>query len=327
MIRVLKPGWSAVQDSGREGHQRFGVVVGGAADPFALHVANALLGNHPQAAGLEFTLTGPRLEFENDALVAWCGADFEASLGDKALPKNRPVRVPAGGVLDFSAARQGTTAWLAVAGGIIVPAVMGSRSTDLVARLGGVEGRRLGTRDRLPVGVASAWASAMYQHLRTSPAGWCLPPERLGDLAKPGLFRTVRGPEWDWFAADAQAGFFRDAYHVTRDSNRMGVRLTGPALKLVAPRELISAAVNHGVVQIPSSGQPILLGADRQTIGGYPRVGVVAAVDFGRLAQLRPGDGVTFHEVTVAEAQALLLQRERDLARALGELGRRIGLR
>jgi antagonist of KipI len=156
-------------------------------------------------------------------------------------------------------------------------------------------------------------------------AAWSLPPERLGLPGEPGILRVVRGPEWDWFATDAQAGFFRDAYQVTKDSNRMGMRLAGPSLALTSRREMISAAVHHGVVQVPPSGQPILLGADRQTIGGYPRIGVVATVDFTRLAQLRADDAVRFREVTIAEAHDLLLQRERDFALATGELVKRVG--
>ena len=311
MIRVLRPGsWTAVQDAGRHGYQRLGVAVGGAADPFALRVANALAGNDSKAAGLEMALAGPRLQFDCDALVAWCGADFEAMLDGEPLAKNRPVRVSSGGSLDFPAARHRSTAWLAVGGGISVPDVMGSRSTDLAAGIGGVEGRRLIAGDVLSLGVASAWTQATLEFLRRSarPAAWSLPPERLGLPGEPGVVRVVRGPEWDWFGTDAQEKFFRDTYQVTKDSNRMGMRLGGPVLALTARREMISAAVHHGVVQVPPSGQPILLGADRQTIGGYPRIGVVATVDFGPLAQLRPGDAIRFREVTIAQAHELLLQ-------------------
>lgn len=329
MIRVFKPGsWTAVQDAGRHGYQRFGVTVGGAADPFALRVANALVGNDARAAGLEMALAGPRLHFDCDTLVAWCGADFDATLDDQPLPKNRPVRVPSGGSLEFPAARQGTMAWLAVGGGITVPEVMGSRSTDLIARIGGVAGRRLADGSVLPVGVASAWTQATLELLGRSAktAAWSLPPERLGRPDEPGTLRVVRGPEWDWFTSDAREEFFRETYRVTMDSNRMGLRLAGPALALTARREMISAAVHHGVVQVPPSGQPILLGADRQTIGGYPRIGVVATVDFAPLAQLRPGDAIGFREVTIAQAHHLLLQRERDFALATGDLARRVGL-
>jgi antagonist of KipI len=323
MIRVLRAGQqTTVQDQGRVGYQRFGVVAGGAADPFAARVANSLVGNAAAAAVLEMALAGPQLRFDVETLVAWCGADFAATLDGQPLPKNRPVRLPAGGTLDFSGARHGIMAWLAVAGGIAVPEVMGSRATDLAARIGGMAGRRLATGGDLPIGPASPWARAMIGRLGASrkTAAWSVPPEYLGTSAPSGTLRAMRGPEWDWFSPDAQAGFFREAFLVTKDSNRMGVRLAGLPLTLTSSREMISGAVQHGVVQVPPSGQPILLGADRQTIGGYPRIAAVATVDFGRLAQLRPGETVSFREISVPEAHALLLQRERDFSLALANL-------
>lgn len=327
MICVLKPGLlTAVQDAGRQDYQRFGVSVGGAADPLALRVANALVGNDSKAAALEITLTGPRLQFDCETLLAWCGADFEATLDGAPLPKNRPVRVSAGSVVNFAAARHGTTACLAVGGGLNVPVVMGSRSTDLIARIGGLEGRKLAAGDVLPVGMPSGWGQAMLELLRgtAKPAAWSLPPERLGVPGEAGVLRVVRGPEWDWFVPDAQQKFFGESYRVTKDSNRMGARLGGSSLALTAPREMISAAVHHGVVQVPPSGQPIVLGADRQTIGGYPRIAVVATVDFARLAQLRPGDAIRFREVSIAQAHDMLRQREQDFAIATEELAKRV---
>jgi antagonist of KipI len=323
MIHVLRAGLqTTVQDQGRVGYQRLGVVAGGAADPFAARVANALVGNAATTALLEMALVGPQLRFDVETLVAWSGADFVASFDGQPLPKNRPVHVSAGGTLDFSGARHGVMAWLAVAGGIAVPEVMGSSATDLAARFGGMAGRRLATGDELPIGPASPWARVLIGRLRASgqTAAWSVPPEHLGTPAPSGTLRAMRGPEWDWFSPQARGAFFREAFLVTKDSNRMGVRLAGLPLALTAPREMISAAVQHGVVQVPPSGQPILLGADRQTVGGYPRIAAVATVDFGRLAQLRPGDTVSFREITVPEAHALLLQRERDFSLALANL-------
>jgi antagonist of KipI len=323
MIHVLRPGLlTTVQDQGRPGCQRFGVAAGGAADPFAARMANALVGNEAKAALLEMALAGPQLRFDEDALVAWCGAEFDATLDGQPLPKNRPVRVPAGGTLDFSQARQGVMAWLAAAGGIAVPEVLGSRSTYLAARFGGLEGRRLVAGDALSPGPASSWAQGMLKLLRVpgQTAAWSVPPNYFGTPPLPGTLRAMRGPEWDWFSPDAHAALFQRVFRVSKDSNRMGVRLNGPPLLLAAPREMISAAVQHGVVQVPPSGQPILLGADRQTIGGYPRLAAVATVDFAGLAQLRPGDAVRFSELTVADAHALLLERERDVAMAAANL-------
>lgn len=324
MIHVLRAGvQTTVQDQGRFGHQRLGVAAGGAADAFAARVANALVGNPATAAVLEMALAGPQLRFDADTLIAWCGADFDATLAGRPLPRNRPVHVPARATVDFSGARHGVRAWLAVAGGVAVPAVLGSRATDLAAHLGGQAGRCLAAKDVLATGEVSAWAQNLLKLLTVpgSATPWFVSPEHLGPTPPAGTLRALRGPEWDWFSAAAQTAFFSAEFRISKESNRMGVRLEGPAITLAEPRELISTAVQQGVVQVPPSGHPILLGVDRQTVGGYPRIAAVATVDLGRLAQLRPGDPVRFCELTLADAHALLQQRERDWGRVLARLG------
>jgi len=323
MIHVLRPGMlTTIQDRGRTGFQKFGVVAGGAADPFAARVANLLVGNDKDAAVIEMALAGPRLHFDRETLVAWCGADFAATLDGHPLPKNRPVLVRTESVIDFPGARRGAMAWLAVSGGIQVPEVMGSRSTDKGAQIGGQEGRALATGDELPTGEPAEWALAMMKLLRAAnrDASWSLVPDSLGKPNGQGMLRVVRGPEWEWFSPAIRERFTGAIYGVSKDSNRMGVRLEGPPLELEAPREMVSSSVHHGVIQVPPSGQPIVLGADRQTLGGYPRIGVVATADVGKLAQLRPGEPVRFREIPQAVAHALLLERERDLAIAIGHL-------
>lgn len=326
MIEVSKAGLlTTVQDLGRPGYQRHGVVVGGAVDGFAARVANLLVGNEPNAALIEMALIGPELKFAADALVACCGAEFEAKLAGAALPKDRPVRVAAGQVLSFGPARKGAMAWLAVAGGIDVPLVMQSRSTYRRAGVGGHEGRGLIPGDKLKVFPAPDPAREKLEKLlragRVAPA-WSIRPEVLGVPPSAGELRAMRGPEWDWFTPAAQAAFFTEPFRVTKDADRMGLRLEGRPLELAAPREMISSAVNAGVVQVPPGGQPIVLSASRQTIGGYPRIAAVAAVDWGGIAQLKPGDTVRFREITVAAAQDLLAQRERDLQRVQMGLAR-----
>jgi len=310
MIEVLRDGMlTTVQDLGRRGYQNLGVVVGGAADPFAARVANFLAGNKEDAALLEMAFAGPKLRFNEDRVVAWCGADFTATCNGEPLPKNRPVSLAAGSVLGFGGTKTGAMAWLAVAGGIDVPEVMGSRSTDLAGKFGGFEGRKLAAGDRLAIGRKGSGKS-----FSRAPASWSLIPERLVAVCGPGVVRVMRGPEWEWFSDEAKEAFFQSVFEVTKDGNRMGTRLSGPSLALAEPREMISAAVDHGVIQVPRSGQPIVLGIDRQTIGGYPRIGAVATVDLGKLAQFRPGETVRFHEIQAHEAHALLLRRERDFA-------------
>lgn len=326
MIEVIKAGLlTTVQDLGRPGYQRHGVVVGGAVDGFAARVANLLVGNQADAALIEMAIIGPELKFNADALVAWCGADFDAKLGAMPLPKDRPVRVAAAQVLSFGQVKKGAMAWLAVAGGIDVPVVMKSRSTYRRAGVGGHEGRGLIPGDKLKVFPATDVAKEKLERLRRADRmapTWSIRPEVLGVPPAAGELRAVRGPEWEWFARGAQAAFFTEPYRVTKDADRMGLRLEGRPLELSGPREMISSAVNAGVVQVPPGGQPIVLSASRQTIGGYPRIAAVATVDWGGIAQLKPGDAMRFREITVAAAHDLLAQRERDLQRVESGLAR-----
>jgi antagonist of KipI len=274
----------------------------------AARVANAIVGNDDGAALIEMVQVGPDLRFEHDALVAWRGADFGARVGDEPLRADRAVHVRAGEIVRCGHARQGLRAWLAVAGGIDVPAVLGSRSTDTRAGIGGMHGRALRADDTLPVGPASAVArAALASSRRTSP--WAVHLDALASPPSPGRVRFVRGPEWDWFADTAHRTFVETTWRVTNDADRMGVRLDGAALRGDA-REMISDATPEGTVQVTAEGRPILLLAGRQTVGGYPRIAMIASVDFSVLAQWAPGDAIRFQEIPMAEAHAHVLARE-----------------
>lgn len=318
MIAVLKPGLlTTVQDLGRPGYQQYGIVVGGALDAFSTRVANLILGNEENAAVLEMAQTGPELRFEQETLVAWCGADFEASVGNEPLPRDRAVRIAAGEIVRFGFARSGLRAWLAVAGGITVPPVLGSRSTYRRAGIGGHEGRPLLAGDTLPIGLPGERSQRMLASLLTAErraAHWSVRPHLLGGTVTPGTIRAMVGPEWSWFTPEAQRLFFSADWKATNEADRMGVRLQGPVLELMKPREMISSSVNTGVVQVPSAGQPIVLLPSRQSIGGYPRLAAVASVDIGRFTQFRPGDVVRFQKINLAEAHELTLARERELS-------------
>jgi len=317
MITVVKPGLlTTVQDLGRPGYQQYGIVVGGALDGFSTRVANLILGNDDNAAVLEMAQTGPDLRFETETLVAWCGADFEARIGNESLPRDRPVRIAAGETLSFGFARSGLRAWLAVAGGIDEPLVLGSRSTYRRAGIGGHQGRPLVAGDQLAAGKLSERSQQLLGSLHTQgrrATGWSVRPQTLGGAMVAGTMRAVIGPEWDWFTAESQQAFFSTEWQATKEADRMGVRLQGPALELVKPREMISSAVNTGIVQVPSAGQPIVLLPSRQSVGGYPRLAAVAAVDVGRFTQLRPGDKVRFQKIPLATAHEIHLAREREL--------------
>lgn len=318
MIRVIKPGvLTTVQDLGRPGYQRFGVAVGGALDGFAARVVNLIVGNAPGAALLEIAQVGPELIFTEAAVVAWTGGDFDVRVDAEELPRDRAVRIAAGETVNFGVARRGMRAWLAIAGGIDAPVVMGSRATYRRAGLGGWHGRPLLAGDELkllPPGDDNAAAARMLASRRC--AAWSIRPETLGQQAAGNVVRAVPGPEWDWFGDEAHRQFFSVEWEATREADRMGVRLTGPTLMMLKPREMISAAVNTGVVQIPPSGQPIVLLPSRQSVGGYPRIAAVAGVDIGRFAQLRPGEKIRFEQITVQTAHALWLGREKDFNRA-----------
>jgi antagonist of KipI len=318
---ILRPGLlTTVQDLGRPGYQHLGVVLGGALDAVAMRVANLLVGNTESAAGLEITLLGPIIRFEADHLIALTGADLSPTLDGQPAPQQRPVAVRAGTVLAFGAARAGCRAYLAVAGGLAVPLVLGSRATYLRATLGGWHGRALRVSDELLVGelslanqqlrqlVASAVLSVPWAAARWAPGPALCPRPR----SEP-IIRAVRGPEYEQFAEASQRAFWHEPFAITPAADRMGYRLQGPALMRETVTELLSSAVTFGTVQVPPGGQPIVLLADAQTTGGYSRLAQVITADFAALAQAVPRQTLRFQEVSLAEAQALYLAQERRL--------------
>jgi antagonist of KipI len=279
-------------------------------------MANLLVANPENAAGLEMTYSGPDLRFEEDGLVAITGSAPSLRVDGQVVPSDRPVRVPAGSLLSFPGSFRGCRAWLAVAGGIDVPPWLESRSTDARAQQGGLAGQVLAAGDEfvtLPMSPRSKrWLDRLKPRAQLYPS-WSVPLACCQPEDREWSVRAIRGPEWEWFDAGSRDAFFSGAYKVTNEADRMGVRLEGPGLATAVKREAVSAAVVDGTVQVPGLGQPIVLLADRQTVGGYPRIAIVAQVDWGKLAQLRPADRVRFTEVTVAAAHALVLSREKDL--------------
>ncbi|WP_438482782.1 biotin-dependent carboxyltransferase family protein [Oleiharenicola lentus] len=326
MITVIKSGLlTTVQDLGRPGYQQFGIVVGGALDAFAARTVNTIVGNDENAALIEIAQTGPDLLFTHDALVAWTGGHFYPRVGSEILPKDRAVRIAAGEVVSFGFTKSGLRAWIAVAGGIDVPLVLGSRSTYRRAGIGGHKGRPLVSDDKLKLNALPERGAKVLAALRSAgrrATTWSVRPDTMGEAAPLGTLRAMRGPEWEWFSTEAKKVFFETEWEATREGDRMGLRLDGPPLPLAKPREMISSAVNSGVVQVPAAGSLIVLLPSRQSIGGYPRIAAVAAVDLRACAQLKPGDKIRFEEITLAKAHALSLARERDFARVCMGLAR-----
>jgi antagonist of KipI len=304
-LHVLSPGMlTTVQDRGRMGWRHLGVGCAGALDGDAHALANLLVGNPPHAATLEITLAGPRLRFDAAACIAVCGAAIDMHCDGAPLSTARPVLLPAGATLALGGCRRGARAYLAVAGGLDVPEVLGSRSTDLRGGFGGVDGRAVQMGDVLPLGIASI-PSVEIPRI----ASWWI--DDTHDTSDDGAIRVLPG-------ADPIApgnALFDVAWNVTATSDRQGLRLQGPTLHAMDEGERISAPVTPGTVQLPPDGQPIVLLADAQTHGGYPRIGHVILADLPRLAQLRPGDALRFVPCTSAQAHDAWRRKRHLLAR------------
>ena len=316
-VRIARPGLlTTVQDLGRRGWQRHGIVVGGAMDTAALRIANLLVGNPQRAAALEVTLLGPTLEFRDDHLFALAGGDLGAQLNGEPIPSWRPCAAATGSVLSFAGLRTGCRAYVAFAGGIDVPEVLGSCSTDLRAGIGGFEGRGLAAGDVLSIGPPAAtarrWLTDLMAHERCA-ADWGAGPSLLLPHSPEPVVRVLRGLEHDGFSEESRRALFESTFRVSPQSDRMGYRLEGPRLTLDRPLELLSSPVVQGTMQVPPGGNPIVLMADRQTVGGYPRIAQVITVDLSVLAQAVPGVRVRFQEVTLTEAQSLYHTYEREM--------------
>lgn len=307
---------TTVQDGGRFGFQSSGVPVAGVMDRVAMRAANLLVGNSPEAPVLEITLAGPQLQFAQDALIAVTGADLalwvESPDGHRwQLPGWMSVYVRRGSMLGFGGRRWGCRAYLALAGGIGVPRVLGSASTYLAGGFGGL-GRALRPGDRLiaselsgdmPLRAGRVWPSALRPRYSDHPQ-----------------VRVLPGPQWRQFTRQAHEALVSSEYQVQPASDRIGLRLQGPALQRRVTTEVISCGVTMGSIQVPADGQPIVLGADRQTAGGYAQIAVVIGPDLPLLAQLTPGDRVTFRCVTLDEALEAVRQQAANEMAALQKL-------
>ena len=303
-LMVIEPGlFTTVQDSGRWGHQASGVPVSGAMDWIAHRTANALVGNEPEAATIEATLVGPKLRFDQRTTLAIAGAECGATLDGARVPACAPVSCPAGAVLRFGSRAAGARLYIAVDGGVEVPRVLASRSTHVLSRMGGVAGRTLLQGDRLGLGTARQSAS------RRRPVPDAMSHARGGGAR----LRVIPGPQREYFPDDALDALERTRFVVSPQSNRMGYRLQGAPIPRLQDREMISDAAFTGAIQVPGSGEAILLMADRQTTGGYPQLAVVITADMPRAAQLVPGDWVEFRVCSRPEALSALVAQEARL--------------
>ncbi|MBS0569516.1 MAG: biotin-dependent carboxyltransferase [Proteobacteria bacterium] len=316
-IHVLAPGWqTSVQDGGRRGFAALGVGASGAMDDVSQRLANLLVGNAGDAAALEITLRGPRLRFDADCVVALTGAALAG------LPMWRPVAVRAGTEVALGTMARGAYAYLAVAGGIGGELLLRSRSADI----GGGLGRALAVGDEVPVmdDVRELHQKTLHHLLARRPDGnadnrdvfpanWSLNPKSWFDLDPHKPIDVIEGTHFTQLTDASRRRLFDAPFRIGGDSSRMGLRLRDAHLELAQSLEVISGGVVPGTMQLPPSGDPIVLMAEAPTCGGYPRIGHVVAADLPRLAQRRPGDSVRFAPVTVDTAQTRFLERERAL--------------
>ena len=297
---VESPGLqTTVQDLGREGYGALGVSPSGATDPVALRVGNLLLDNPPGTPALEMTLTGGTFLFPEGGVVCLTGADFAAQIEGRSLPPWRPWAILPGQKLSLGATRDFARSYLCIAGGILVEQFLGSASTHLLSGLGGWQGRALRQGDVLPIGTVT-------KRIRQRK----LAPGLSESLRPRKKLRVTLGPQFDWFTDEAQKTFLTAQFTVSEDSNRMGLRLKGPAIAGRQQKEMISESAPLGAIQVTPSGQSIILFVEQQTTGGYPKIANVIGTDMHCVGQLRPRDAICFAEVSLQEARALWIEQQ-----------------
>lgn len=315
-LKIIDAGMMATfQDSGRPGYQRYGIPVSGALDRVSLHAANLLVGNPPDETAIEIAYLGPTLETEAESVrVAFAGADADititGSIGDDrhhVLPALRSIRLERGQRLRIGALKGSAVGYLAVEGGFAIDRVLGSTSTLTRARIGGFRGRRLEIGDCLPI------------KQETCPKRIELMLPRLHERFA-GVIRVMMGPQSDYFSDRGISAFLSETYRVSKESDRMGMRLEGPPVHHSKDFNIVSDGIAPGAIQVPGNGLPIILLADRQTTGGYPKIATVISADLDALARLSPGTEIKFTSVPIEEAEAArqdLLARVESLRKQL----------
>ncbi len=306
MLIIEKPGLlTSIQDLGRCGFKKYGIITGGAMDPVSYRMANLLVQNEENEPTIEMTLYGPTIRFLENTIIALCGGNLSPSLNGRPMQMACPIHIQKGDVLTFGQPKTGCRAYLAIRGGIKIQKVMGSYSTYLRAQIGGFKGRSLQKGDQLeyvPVNqesdvISTKWfASGM--HIESSGAK---------------KVRVLKGRHFEEFTNRSIDTFSKESYTISPQSDRMGYRLDGTLLELSESKEIISEAVTFGTIQVPANGKPIILMADSQTIGGYPKIAEVISADLPVVAQAKPGDSLQFEFVTLDEAQRLYLDQEKEM--------------
>ena len=321
MITIVKPGLlDTIQDLGRHGYQKYGIVTSGAMDTWAHRIANLLVGNSENNSTIEMTLMGPQIRFVEDSLIAICGGDFHPTIDGISVPMWRPTFIKKNQILKLGHAQKGCRAYLAVGGGFDLPVIMNSQSTYIRAGIGGYKGRALKKNDELSFGSKSKRTRQILNTLSKDKLSnsfratkWSVASTLIPQLSSDWEVRVTKGNQFDLFNKSYLAHFFNESYKISSESDRMGYRLNSPGLAPLVTEEMISEAVAFGSIQVPPDGKPIILAADRQTTGGYPKIAQISACDFSRIAQAKPGDSLSFTEISLAQSQNLYIEKERNL--------------
>ena len=294
---------TTIQDMGRTGYQEFGVPAAGVMDTLSFRKANILVGNDENEAVLEVTLMGPMFTFTSDNIIAVTGGDLGAKLNGKDIPMYQAVLAKKGDTMSFMGIKSGSRAYVAFAGGLDIPVVMGSKSTHLKSSLGGFEGRKLGPGDEIEFTAPKTTLPNMSRRV--------LPADDFSGASCE--LRVILGPQDDCFTEKGIRTFLSSTYTLTNEADRMGLRFEGETIEHKNGGDIITDGISFGAVQVPSHGQPIVMMADHQTTGGYTKIAGVISVDLPKAAQLKPGCKVTFRAVTVEEAQDALVKELEEL--------------
>jgi len=292
---------TSIQDLGRYGYQKFGMPVSGAMDTYSLQLANYLVGNKRDEACFEITYLGPEIEFLSDTTIAISGAIMQSIVNGRPVPMNTSICISKGDILVMGAVKKGMRAYLSIAGGVIIPEVMGSKSTYLRAKVGGFQGRKIENGDLIKIAKSSLMPIKeipspllfIYQSIQT--------------------IRVLKGTEFDLFETEGWNTFLNSEYTISNQNDRMGYRLSGPPIKHKNGADIISSGIVNGSIQVPGHGEPIIMMADHQTVGGYTKIANVVSVDLPIMGQMKAGDKIKFKEITLEEAQKLVEKQEENL--------------
>lgn len=305
-IKIIEPGMQTlVQDSGRRGYQQYGVPVSGVMDAYAHRISNILAGNEELAAVLEVTFLGPKLEFLSDCVFAVTGGNLQPQINGVHIPMWKSIYAKKGETLSFVGLKSGCRGYIAFSGGITVPEIMGSKSTYMKGRIGGVEGRSLKAGDVLQIGIPCD-----NLHLLKNK---CVAYQQIPVYSTDNVLRVIMGPQAESFTESGVGTFLSSVYSVSHECDRMGYRMEGDVIEHVSGSDIISDGITMGAIQVTGQGKPIIMMADRQTTGGYTKIGTVIRADLWKIAQAKPGDRMRFLKISIDEAHQAVKEQEETL--------------